>query len=459
MNFIDTAKVFAKAGGGGDGCLSFHREKYVPYGGPDGGNGGKGGDIWLVADRNITTLLDFARNPHLFAKSGENGKGSNKHGRSADDLVVRVPMGTAVHRGGSLIADLSVDGQKLLAARGGRGGRGNASFKTISNTAPRIAMKGEPGEDVELDLELKLLADVGLVGLPNAGKSTFLSRVSNAHPKIADYPFTTLAPMLGLVKHREKSFVLADIPGLIEGAHEGKGLGIEFLRHVERTRVLIHLVDPLGFQKVGADESVKVIENELKAFGHGLDKKPRVLVVHKADLPEAEAVWKKLKRKRKGVLLASAVTGKGIPAVLDAALKALAKAPVPEVAPPAEDEESDVHVFKMEAGFTVRKLSDRLYQVEGKNVEKLARTTNFGQPEAVTRFQNILKKMGVDRELKSQGVRPGDTVRVSTVELEWQDQAPEAERPATGGRRAKYLERRAAKRAAMDAADEEDQRS
>jgi GTPase len=454
MNFIDTAKVFAKAGDGGDGCLSFHREKYVPLGGPDGGNGGKCGDIWLEADRNISTLLDFAHNPHLFAKPGANGEGNNKNGRGAIDSIVRVPVGTVVYFAGLLSADLSQPGHRYLAAKGGRGGRGNASFKTNRTTAPRIALKGEPGEANELDLELKLLADIGLVGLPNAGKSTFLARVSNAHPKIADYPFTTLSPILGLVKHRDRSFVLADIPGLIEGAHQGKGLGTGFLRHIERTRALIHLVDPMGFKDVGPDQSVNVIEAELKSFGHGLDKKPRVVVVHKADLPEAETVYKRIKRKRRGTLLASAVTGQGVAAVLDAALKLLDSAPAPEAPEPSKPE-SGFHVFKMESGFAVRRLGPALFEVAGKDVEKLARVTHFGQPEAVRRFQNILKKMGVERELRAQGVRAGDAVRIAGNELEWSDAPPPSGRPATGGRRAEYLERRSARRAAADQADQE----
>ena len=286
-NFLDKVKIYVKAGKGGDGCLSFRREKFIEFGGPNGGNGGRGGNVYFQAEPNLTTLQELAYNPHIEAQNGEKGGTYNKTGLDGEDKIVLVPLGTVIKQSGNIIADLTLPGQKALIAKGGRGGRGNQSFKTQQNTAPRIAENGQPGEELTLILELKVLADVGLVGFPNAGKSTFLSAVSAARPKIADYPFTTLNPNLGICTHKGKSFVIADIPGIIEGASGGKGLGHQFLKHIERTRVLLHIIDPQGFDNLDALKSVKVIENELKNFDKELYKKPRILVVNKADIEES----------------------------------------------------------------------------------------------------------------------------------------------------------------------------
>lgn len=422
MSFVDKVRVHCRAGSGGDGCLSFRREKFIEFGGPDGGDGGKGGDIYILSDRNVSTLLDFTYSPHLIALSGENGKGSQKTGAGAPDMVVKVPTGTVVYKNSVLIADMSQDGQKILVARGGRGGRGNLSFKTHRNTAPRIAEKGEIGEESEVDLELKLIADVGLVGFPNAGKSSLLARLSNARPKVADYPFTTLSPNLGQVKHKDVAFVLADIPGLIEGAHRGKGLGDEFLRHVERTRLLVHLVDPMGFGDAKAVDGVRVIEKELKAFSHLLASKPRVLVVSKMDLPEGPAVLKKLKTKYKArkVFAISSATGEGVDKLLDQLVTQLSRLPR-ETADAGTAGAGRVprEVVRVRRSFEVSRESSGVYRVRGEDVERLASMTNFGQPEAVERLQNIMKRIGVDKTLKKAGVREGDMVRIGKIEMEW----------------------------------------
>ena len=419
MNFIDKVRVFVAAGNGGDGCLSFLREKYLEFGGPNGGDGGKGGDVWLEAASRLTTLMDLHFRPHLEAGRGGHGKGSHKHGENGPELVIPVPVGTVVYRDGVLVADLHKDGQRWRAAEGGRGGRGNASFKTRFNTAPRLAEKGAPGEKATLDLELKLLADVGLVGFPNAGKSSFLARVSRAKPKVADYPFTTLAPNLGVAYHKNKGFVVADIPGLIEGAHEGKGLGHQFLKHVERTRVLIHLVDPAGFGGEEPLAGVKTIDKELKGFSSKLASKTKILVVNKMDLPEGQAVYKAFKKKyRDRVLPLSVATGEGLEAVLDRVIEELAKHEGPLH---FEDRVAGETLHKVEQGFTIENLGGGVYALRGRFVERASAMLDASLPEAVNRYQAALKRIGVDRALKKAGIRPGDLVRCGEFEFEWSD--------------------------------------
>ena len=400
LNFLDVAKVFAKAGTGGDG--------------------GKGGDIVLVADNNLSTLMDVSRNPHLRAGDGNNGKGSMKTGADAADLVVRVPIGTVIYRNSVPLADLVKAGDRITVAKGGRGGHGNLWFKTHKNTAPRIAEKGEPGEEAEIQLELKLIADVGLAGFPNAGKSSLLSRVSNARPKVADYPFTTLNPHLGVVHHKERSFVMADIPGLIEGAHAGKGLGDDFLRHIERTRVLVQLIDPMGFGRFDPVAGVKAIEDEIKKFSPDLATKPRALVVNKMDLPEGEAALKKIKaryRTRK-VFAISAATGEGVSKLLDFLISELAKTPKDE-GPVVPEGRVGVRVEKVEPGFRAERVAHGEFRVTGKNIERMAAMCNMGQWESVERFQRTMKRIGVDKALKRLGVHEGDTVHIGPVQLEW----------------------------------------
>lgn len=321
--FIDQARIVVQAGSGGNGSVSFRREKFVPQGGPDGGDGGKGGTVFLRATARLNTLLDFRYKRHFQADRGGHGSGSNRTGKSAEDLIILVPPGTQVYEedSGVLLADLDHDGAEFLAARGGRGGKGNTFFATPTMQAPEFAQEGEPGEQRPLRLELKLLADVGLIGLPNAGKSTLLSRISAAKPKIASYPFTTLKPLLGVVRYEDHTtIVVADIPGLIEGASEGHGLGLQFLRHVERTRVLLHLVDVSGEQEEEPVERMRTIQNELKSYGRGLADKPQILVATKLDaaLPERLQKLKRYASRRKVPFAAiSAVTGDGLQRLLN----------------------------------------------------------------------------------------------------------------------------------------------
>jgi len=331
MKFIDETQVEVFAGNGGGGAVSFRREKYVPKGGPDGGDGGRGGSVIFATDEGLTTLLDVRMMRHVRATNGEKGMGAQMNGRSGKDAVVRVPVGTIIKSAetGEELFDLNKVGMQVVIAKGGRGGLGNMHFATSTNQAPRKAQKGEEGEHFLLQLELKLLADVGLIGLPNAGKSTLISAISNARPKIADYPFTTKVPSLGVVRHRNKSFTAADIPGLIEGAHEGMGLGIQFLRHVERTRILVHLIDVTNCEYEDPMDAYNVIRKELKSYSEALAALPEVIAITKMDVTEAQekgAVFQKqLFKKKKNAILISAATGKGLTSLLDEIIKHIKK--------------------------------------------------------------------------------------------------------------------------------------
>ncbi|MCG3204223.1 MAG: GTPase Obg [Elusimicrobia bacterium] len=414
--FIDKATIHIQAGSGGDGSAAFRREKFIPKGGPNGGDGGRGGDVYLLSTSRLRTLLDFVRKPSYVAPSGLPGSGYLKSGQSGDDLILEVPCGTSVYKGNTLIADLLNPEERLLVAKAGRGGRGNVHFKNSVRQAPRIAEKGEPGEKIELTLRLKVIADVGLIGMPNAGKSTLLSRLTRANPKIASYPFTTLYPNLGVAIYHNREIVFADIPGLIEGSHTGKGLGHEFLAHIERTRVLVHVVDPLGFGDKDAKANIKIINNELKTYSKTLAKKKQIIVINKQDLSEGKKVFKDIKRsfKAQTVLAVSGVTGEGIADLLAQVAKLLDSIPHEKVnvAPQA------VHV-NLEPDFWVEKTPEGLYCVKGKKVERLVAMTNFKLPEAVVRTQNILKKIGVERELLSVGAKSGDGVKILDFEFDF----------------------------------------
>jgi GTP-binding protein len=416
MNFIDKVKVYVAAGDGGDGCLSFKHEKYMEWGGPNGGDGGRGGDVWFVAAARLTTLMDLHFRPHVTAGRGGHGKGSHKHGYKGNDVEIPVPVGTLIYRDGMLVADLHKDGQRWRGGEGGRGGRGNWSFKTRLNNAPRLAEKGGPGEKVTLDMELKLLADVGLVGYPNAGKSSFVSRVSNARPKIANYPFTTLSPNLGVAYHKHVSFVVADLPGLIEGAADGKGLGVKFLKHTERCRLLIHLIDPAGYMGEDPEAGIKTIEKELKKFSPKLAGKPKLLVLNKMDLPEGAEALKKLKKKHRGIMAISVATGDGVDALLDKVIAELAKHDGPIH---FEEKTVDASFHKVEQGFTVENLGGGHFVLRGKFVERASAMLDVSLPEAINRYQHTLKRIGVDRALKKAGVQNGDLVRCGEFEFEW----------------------------------------
>ncbi|MBN1621234.1 MAG: GTPase ObgE [Endomicrobiales bacterium] len=423
--FVDKVRIYITAGRGGDGCISFRREKFIPLGGPDGGNGGKGGDVYLEADPHLKSLLDFSYKPHYKAQSGSAGRGSDKYGRGALDLIIKVPLGTMVYDKNRFVADLKEQGQKILIAKGGRGGRGNASYKTSRNTAPRISEKGEPGQEVTLDLELKLIADVGLVGFPNAGKSTFLSRVTAARPKIADYPFTTLSPNLGVARFKDTSFVIADIPGIIEGAHEGKGLGDEFLRHIQRTRVLIHIVDLFEYDGRPAYKNYLAINRELSEYsksllnplmrGLKLDKKPMLIAANKMDLTDADKKLKEFKKnlKRKKVFPISCITGKGIKELLTETFKMLEKTPVHEIA----DEPRKQYIYKPD--FVINKKQD-VFIITGDKIERIAEMTNFEQQESLMHFQTVLKDMGIDKALKDKGIEIGNTVKIGKQEFTYE---------------------------------------
>ncbi len=325
--FIDRANVFVKGGRGGNGCISFRREKFVPRGGPDGGDGGKGGDVILEVDRNMSTLIDFLYRSHFEAERGRNGQGKNKKGRGGADLIIKVPPGTLIHdlERGAILADLVDGSERLVVANGARGGKGNAKFLTKKERAPRICEKGEPGEERKIRLELKLIAEVGIIGYPNAGKSTLLSRLSAARPKVASYPFTTLHPNLGVVRFDElRSFVMADIPGLIEGAHKGQGLGDDFLRHIERTKLLVHVVDLAGVDGRDPFQDFEATIRELKLYSKDLVKRPQLVAANKVDLPQAEENFKKFKKRiNKEVLPISALTGKGLKELLNHIIKNL----------------------------------------------------------------------------------------------------------------------------------------
>lgn len=428
--FFDEAKIYVKAGDGGDGCVSFRREKYVPLGGPNGGDGGKGGDVYLVANPRLNTLINFKHRVHFKAQRGSHGRGKGQKGRQGDDLFIEVPLGTMVWDAetGEFIADLVEAGQQALVAKGGLGGRGNAAFATPTNQAPRIAERGEPGQERWLYLELKLIADVGIVGVPNAGKSTLLSVVSAARPKIADYPFTTLEPNLGVVTLDEyTSFVMADLPGLIEGAHAGAGLGHEFLRHIERTRMIIHLLNGASTDPLRDYES---INKELALFNPQLARKPQLVVLNKMDLPQAQALWPVVKEAMQArgqrAMSISAVTGQGVKEMLRSVAEMLEGLPAPshppELARGEEPATTEVKVFRpAEEGkaFTIT-WEDGAWRVRGAKIERIVAMTNWDLDEAVQRFQRIAEAMGLKAALREAGVQPGDTVRIGKIELEWQ---------------------------------------
>lgn len=417
--FFDEAKIIVQAGNGGNGSMSFRREKFVPHGGPDGGHGGDGGDVVLQVSRHLNTLMNLRKHPHWKAIRGAHGEGSDKHGKNGADVVIPVPRGTVVRDAatGQMIADLVNTDDQVVVARGGRGGRGNAAFVSSTNQAPRFAEKGEPGEERTLLLELKLLADIGIIGLPNAGKSTFLASITAAKPKIADYPFTTLTPNLGVAIVDEREVVLADIPGLIEGAHTGSGLGDRFLRHTERTHVLIHLIDGSLDDPLGAFDT---INRELKEYNPKLATKPQVVALNKMDLPDAQANWQKLQRKlarRKIEAYAiSAATGQGVRDLLRAAVKKLS-----EVEPEPEAQEEELPVIrpaKDENAFEIMR-EGHAFRIKGRKVERTIAMTNFDQEEAIVRLHRVFKAMGVTNALEQAGVREGDKVRIGDVELEW----------------------------------------
>lgn len=424
--YFDEVEIEVSGGKGGDGVIQFRREKFVPRGGPDGGDGGHGGSVVLRVDQHQNTLSNFRYKRQFKAKDGIRGKGKNQTGASGDDLIIKVPAGTMVfdEEDGGFVGDLVSDGQEIKICKGGRGGRGNTRFKTSKNKAPRIAEKGEPPEEKTIRLELKLIADVGIIGVPNAGKSTLLSVVSNAKPKIAPYPFTTLQPNLGVVNLEDDiQLILADIPGLIEGAHRGEGLGHDFLRHIQRTRVLIHVLDGL------ADEpflDFAQINSELALFDPALGDKPQIVVLNKKDMPEVELKWSSVKKDLKGkgykdIFLISAINNQGIKPVLYRAAELLKEVPAYEYRSPMDEEEIPVYRFDNDPQDYIILRTDRGWRVSGKALERAAAMTYWEHFQSIRRFHRILETMGVDKALRDAGVQPGDTVSIGDHELEWDE--------------------------------------
>lgn len=424
--FYDYAKVNVKAGDGGNGIVAFRREKYVPKGGPAGGDGGKGGSIILRADEGLRTLIDFRYQTHYKGKRGDHGSGAKQHGRSADDIVLRVPVGTVVRDADTkkLLGDLRHHGQEIVVAQGGRGGRGNARFVSSTHRAPAFAENGEKGEERWITLELKLLADVGLVGFPNVGKSTIISRVSAAKPKIANYHFTTLEPNLGMVRvDAGRSFVIADVPGLVEGAAEGAGLGHRFLRHVERTRVLVHVVDLSGSEGRDPLEDLAVIRGELERYAPQLNEKPMVIVANKVDLmsdDDRDAALARLSAAYPEVRIFP------MSAATDSDLNELVYhlADILDAIGPVEYAEEDFEPVeeepqKQEAPFRVQKIGPDAYEVVGPEIDGLVGRTQFERDEAVERFMKILDNMGIEKALREAGIQDGDTVIVGPMALDY----------------------------------------
>lgn len=423
--FTDYAKITVKSGDGGNGAVTFRREKYVASGGPDGGDGGRGGSIYFVVDKDSNTLIDFRFKKHFKAENGKNGSGNNCYGKKGEDLYIKVPIGTIIKDAetGKVVADLSKEGQKELILPGGRGGKGNTHFATSTRQAPRFAQDGEKGLEKELILELKSLADVGLIGFPNVGKSTFLSIVTSANPKIANYHFTTINPNLGVVKtDYDDSFVIADIPGIIEGASEGAGLGIQFLRHVERTRLLLHVIDVSGTEGRNPVDDFYKINEELKKYSEKLVNRKQIIVASKADIIQDETLYKELEKLAKGkdleIYKISSATGEGVRELLarvSQILKELPKEELIEIEDRVEytllDEKDEFEVIKENAEFIVK----------GKAVERLMGRVNIQDNESMYYFQKMLRELGIEEELKKKGIKEGDYVKILEWEFEWYD--------------------------------------
>ena len=423
--FVDYAKITIKSGDGGNGARSFRREKYVAAGGPDGGDGGKGGDIIFRVDPDENTLINFRYNKKYKAENGENGRGSNCYGKSGKDLYIDVPIGTVVKnaKSGKVIADLSKQGEEKIILKGGRGGKGNSHFATSTRQAPNFSQEGEKGFELEVILELKLLADVGLIGYPNVGKSTILSMVTSATPKIADYEFTTIQPNLGVVKNEYgDSFVIADIPGIIEGASSGVGLGIQFLRHIERTRLLLHVIDISGFSGRDPVDDFYKINEELKKYSEKLSKRKQIIVANKSDVMKNEDDYIRLEKLAKEnnmeIYKISAATNKGLNTLFNRVSEVLKELPKEEL---YEEENTKVYTLnKDKEDFTVTK-KDGMYVVEGEAIEKLLRRVNMEDNESLYYFQKCIKNLGVEERLKAMGIKEGDTVKFIIWEFEWYD--------------------------------------
>lgn len=421
--FVDYAKIIIKSGNGGNGAATFRREKYVAAGGPDGGDGGKGGDVYFVVDPDSNTLIDFRFTKKFKAEDGQNGSGSHRFGKSGEDIYIKVPLGTIVKDAetGKVIVDMSNKGQQELILKGGRGGKGNSHFATSTRQAPRFAIDGEKGKEKEIILELKLLADVGLLGFPNVGKSTILSRVTKATPKIADYHFTTIDPNLGVVKTEYgDSFVLADIPGIIEGASEGVGLGTQFLRHVERTRLLLHVIDVAGTEGRDPVDDFNKINSELEKYSEKLASRKQIIVANKIDSMQDEENFKALeklaKEKDLEIYKISAVTGEGLNELFNHVAKLIKTLPKEDV---VDIEERIVYTLEEEQDQFEIEVKGNEFIVTGPAVERLMGRVNIGDNESYHYMEKMLKKLGIEQALKDKGVKEGDTVKILEWEFEW----------------------------------------
>lgn len=420
--FVDEAIVELYAGDGGDGCMAFRREKYVAMGGPFGGNGGKGSDIIFKVDTGLNTLVDFKYKKIIKGKHGENGLGKGKHGKNAEDIIIRVPEGTVVSDFDTnlIIADLTQENEEVIIAKGGRGGRGNMAFATQNNPAPKFAENGEPGEYRKIKIELKLMADVGLVGMPSVGKSTIISKISASKPKIADYPFTTLKPNLGVVKSGDYSFVVADLPGLIEGASLGSGLGDRFLKHVERTKVIAHVIDMSGYTNDPYNDYI-TINKELENFDKNLIKKKQIIIANKMDMPKSKENLEKFKEKVKNKIYEiSAIKNEGLDKVIYALSEILKEIPKQSLYETEKFESHVLYKYEEEKPFTIIKENED-WIVKGDKVEKLFKMSRLDTDEAILRFSNKLRRMGIDDELKERGAKEGDTIRILDFEFEFKE--------------------------------------
>ena len=452
--FTDKVRIFVKGGDGGAGCMSFRREAHVPKGGPDGGDGGHGGNVIVEADASISSLIDYRFKHHFKATRGTHGRGSRMHGANGDDLVLKVPVGTVIREyfddtkeTGELIADLTIDGERVVVARGGMGGRGNIHFVTSTRRAPAFAELGEPAQECWVELEMKLMADAALVGVPSAGKSSLIAKMSAARPKIADYPFTTLVPNLGVVKGDEYNFVVADVPGLIEGAHEGKGLGHEFLRHIERTALILHVVDMSGGYE-GRDpvEDYRIINKELELYAEELATRPRIVVANKCDLPGTEDAIRRLEEAvRQDAIAAaggdefadsvaeakvfriSALTGEGVDALIRATGSVVHElresAREKALSAPVYDQVWEHRREERDKQFRVRKLSDGIFRVEGVQIERMVVQTDWENEEAIAFLQHRFVRMGVEKALVRAGAVDGDVVRIVGRDFEFESAA------------------------------------
>ncbi len=426
--FVDKVKVYVKGGDGGNGMVAFRREKYVPDGGPAGGDGGRGASVVFEVEEGLRTLMDFRYKRHFKAPRGDHGRPKGQHGKNSDDMVVKVPPGTTVvdAESGQVVADLTEHGQRAVIAKGGRGGRGNTRFATPVNPAPEIAENGEPGQERDVILELKVLADVGLVGFPSVGKSTLLSVVSAAKPKIADYHFTTITPNLGVVEAEDgRSFVMADLPGLIEGAHEGVGLGHQFLRHIERTRVIVHVIDMSALEGRDPYEDYILINEELKQYNLRLLERPQIIVANKMDMPDSQENLERFKEKLEDdfpIFPISAITRQGLRELLLTVADKIEQ--TPEFPLYEETDQSTRVVYrheKEEAQFILTRDDDGVYVISGAPIERLFKMTDFSRDESIRRFARQMRQMGIDDALRERGAKDGDLVRILKFEFEFID--------------------------------------